>query len=421
MTASKKDLQTSATPDISKLEALTSLQQAYHVPNYAPSLALVKGRGSYVWDAGGTKYLDFVSGIAVTTLGHCHPAVTKALTRQAKTLLHVSNLYYNDQAPHLAKDLSELSLGGKVFFCNSGAEANEALIKLARLWGSQEGRYRVVTMRNSFHGRTLATLTATGQDKIQKGFAPLPDGFDYADYNDLESVKAQLTPQTVAVMLEMVQAEGGVVPVDPAFAQALAELCKERNLLLLVDEIQTGMGRTGSWFAYQQYGIEPDAISLAKGLGGGVPIGAIVTGERLKDVFTPGTHGSTFGGQPLACAAARAVVNTMRAKDLPAHANAMGQLFRTRLEKLINQYGFVRSVRGQGLLVGLVIDRPAKELEQLIARAGLLCVCTAGSVIRLLPPLNVTAAQVKKAVRMIDKACAQWQECLSQNEEKATP
>lgn len=237
-------------------EQLAFLHGEYHAPNYTPNLSLVKGKGAYVWDANGKKYLDFVSGIAVTALGHSHPALVKAIKRQAGRLMHVSNLYYNDQGPFLAQQLCELAgLGGKVFFCNSGAEANEGLIKAARKWGSDQDRFEIITFRNSFHGRTLATLSATGQEKVQYGFAPLLEGFKYAQYNDLESVKAHLTSKTAAVMLELVQAEGGVIPADTDFVKALAKLCRERGVLLLVDEIQTGVGRTGTMFAWQGYGI----------------------------------------------------------------------------------------------------------------------------------------------------------------------
>ncbi len=403
-------------PKITLAEQLATLHQTHHTPNYAPGLALVKGKGAYVWDADRKKYLDFGAGIAVTGLGHCHPKLVKAVRKQSKRIWHVSNLYYNDQAPFLAQALCELSeLGGKVFFCNSGAEANEGLLKLARKWGSDDNRFEVITMRNSFHGRTLATLTATGQEKVQYGFAPLPEGFKYAQYNDIESVKAHLTPKTAAVMLELVQAEGGVLPADPQFVKALAALCEERNLLLLVDEIQTGVARTGSMFAFQQYGIKPDAVSLAKGLGGGFPVGAVMTGPRLQDVFGPGSHGTTFGGQPLACAVARAVLQTIRDKHLDSNAETMGYLLQNKLKPVIKKYSFVRAVRGKGLLLGMVIDRPAKDFETLLARKGLLTICTAGNVIRMVPPLTINARQVKRAVKIIEKACAEWQAQLIQS------
>jgi len=394
-------------PSISKA-LVVETHEKFHTPNYAPSHLFVKGEGSYLWDSDGKKYLDFVSGIAVTALGHCHPAMVKALKEQSEKLFHTSNLYYNDQAPFLAQTLSEMTMGGKVIFCNSGAEANEGLIKLARKWGADSGRYEIITMRNSFHGRTLATLSATGQDKIQKGFAPLLDGFVYADFNDLESVKAHKGPATVAVMLELVQAEGGVLPIEKDFIEGLAAWCTENNILLLIDEIQTGIGRTGMCFAYKHYDILPDAISLAKALGGGFPIGAVVTGEKLQDVFGPGTHGTTFGGQPLACAMARTVLKVFMEERLCLHAREMGYLLEELLTPIVEKYHFIESLRGQGLLQGLVIDRPAKELEELLVERGLLTVCTAGKVIRMLPPLNVTADQIRDAVGLIDNACAAW-------------
>ena len=394
----------------SDMEVIAELQRKYHVPNYAPSQAFVKGKGSMLWDVNGDKFLDFVSGIAVTSLGHCHPALVKALKKQVGTLMHVSNLYYNDKAPRLAEKLSTLSLGGKAFFCNSGAEANEALIKLARLWGHPQGKHEIITFKNSFHGRTLATLTATGQEKVQAGFAPLPEGFRYASYNDLDSVNDLIVPETAAVLIETIQAEGGVLPAETSFLKGLRELCDEKNILLLFDEVQTGIGRTGEWFGYQHHGIEPDAISLAKGLGGGFPVGAMVTSPKVQDLFLPGTHGSTFGGQPLAATAALTVLTVIEEQKLVEHAKAMGELLVKRLEKLKNKYSFIQEVRGQGLLIGIVLDQDAKELERKITRRGLLTIATAGNVIRLLPPLTVTPAQVKKAVRMIDKACGEWQE-----------
>lgn len=399
-------------PKMSSQEKITSLHQTYHTPNYAPGLVLTKGKGATVWDVEGNKYLDFVSGIAVTALGHCHPAITGAIRKQAGRLMHVSNLYYNDQAPYLAETLSKLSLGGKVIFSNSGAEANEGLIKLARLWGSSQGRHEIITMNNSFHGRTLATLTATGQEKVQKGFEPLPEGFVHVPYNDMAAVRNAVTDKTVAIMLEPIQAEGGVLPALESFIKGIADLCKEKDLLLLMDEIQTGIGRTGEWFGYQHYDVQPDAISLAKGLGGGFPIGAVVTGDRLKDVFTPGTHGSTFAGQPMACAAGRAVVDTIANQNLVEHAQSMGALLKDKLEKMAQKYESIQTVRGEGLLIGIVMRNPAKDLEQLLMRKGLLTVATAGNVIRLLPPLTVSTVQIKKAVKLIDKACAEWQEGL---------
>lgn len=389
-------------------EDLQALHARYVMPTYAPGPLLVKGRGAKVWDADGRKYLDFLSGIAVTNIGHCHPRLVRAIRRQVGRLMHVSNLFHNELQPQLARALAERSLGGKCFFCNSGAEANEALIKLARLWGHAEGRYEIITMRNSFHGRTLATLAATGQGKVQKGFDPLPPGFALADFNDLASVQAAVTDRTVAVLVEAVQGEGGVRPARPDFIKGLDAFCKQKNLLLLFDEVQAGMGRTGYWFGHQRYGIEPDAFSLAKGLGGGFPIGAIVTGPRLADVFQPGNHATTFGGTPLACAAALAVIDVMEEEELLKNAARMGDLFMEKLRQVAAKYSFVSEVRGVGLMVGLVLNQPAKDLETLLRGKGLIALATAENVIRFLPPLNVKASEIRKASRIVDKACAEW-------------
>ena len=277
---------------------IAELQKEYLMPTYAPELALVEGSGTSVWDADGNEYLDFVSGIAVLNIGHCHPKMVHAIQDQVETLVHVSNLYYNEKQPLLAKVLSEHSglPGAKCFFCNSGAEANEGLIKLARLWGSDQGKYEIITMRQSFHGRTLATLTATGQEKVQIGFDPLPEGFIYANFNDLSSIEAVMTSKTAAVLVESIQGEGGVLPADPEFLSDLRKLCDEKGVLLLCDEVQTGMGRTGKWFGFQNYDVQPDAFSLAKALGNGFPIGALVAGETLANTFQVGHHATTFGG-----------------------------------------------------------------------------------------------------------------------------
>ncbi len=389
-------------------DEIKNLHHDYVMPTYAPGLALVRGRGAKVWDADGNAYLDFLAGISVVNVGHGHPRVVRAIRAQAGKLMHVSNLYYNELQPRLARELSRRSLGGKCFFCNSGAEANEALIKLARLWGRESGRHEIITLRNSFHGRTLATLTATGQAKVQQGFAPLPTGFALADFNDLDSVRSAITDKTAAVLVEPVQGEGGVRPATKEFMTGLRNLCDEKNLLLFCDEVQCGMGRTGHWFAYQQYGIEPDAIALAKGLGGGFPIGAIVTGKKLADGFQPGHHATTFGGTPLACAAALAVLEVMDEEDLVENAVEMGALFMERLQKLAAKYSFIEEIRGAGLMIGMVLDRPAKPLEILLQEKGLLALATAENVLRFLPPLNVKASEVRKAAHIVGKACAEW-------------
>jgi predicted acetylornithine/succinylornithine family transaminase len=377
---------------------------------YAPGLALVEGAGTSVWDAEGNEYLDFVSGIAVTNIGHCHPAMVRAVQDQVETLVHVSNLYYNEKQPQLAKALAECSglSGAKCFFCNSGAEANEGLIKLARLWGSDKGRYEVITMRQSFHGRTLATLTATGQDKVQKGFGPLPEGFVYANFNDLLSVENAITARTAAVLVEALQGEGGVIPSEPEFLPGLRKLCDAHGILLLCDEVQAGMGRTGKWFGFQNYDVLPDAFSLAKGLGNGFPIGAVVASETLADVFQPGHHATTFGGTPLACAAALAVIGVIEEEELLANAMMMGAYFVEGLCAIAAGHKqWIAGVRGLGLLLGLVLDVPALPLQKKLQEKGMLALATAGNVLRLLPPLNVSQTEIDQALKLIGEACTE--------------
>ena len=376
----------------------------YVMPTYAPGLVLVRGAGVSVWDDAGKEYLDFMAGIAVCNTGHCHPAVVEAIRKQAGVLMHCSNLFHNELQPRLAQKISELALGGKIFFCNSGAEANECLFKLARKWGSMDGRHEIVTMKNSFHGRTLATMTATGQTKYQKGFEPLMPGFAYAEFNNLESVKAAITPATVAVLCEAVQGEGGIVPATPEFMTGLRKLCDEKKLLLFFDEVQAGIGRTGKWFGFQNYGIRPDGFSMAKALGGGFPIGAAAVTPELSDVFQPGNHASTFGGTPLACAAALATLETIEKEDLLGNAVRMGARFMDGLKALAPKHACIQSVRGVGLMVGLVLNVPAKPVEAKLRENGLLCIATGDHVLRFVPPLVVSPAQIDQALAILDRA-----------------
>jgi predicted acetylornithine/succinylornithine family transaminase len=389
------------------LEDVVELYSKYVMPTYAPQIALVRGKGTKVWDSTGKVYLDFVAGIAVLNIGYSHPEFVGAIQRQVAELVHVSNLYYCEQQAELARRLSGLSLGGKCFFANSGAEANEGLIKLARLWGHERGAYEIITMKNSFHGRTLTTAAATGQDKIQKGFEPMPEGFVYADFNDIDSVRPLVNEKTVAVMLEAVQGEGGIIPADEQFMRDVRALCDEKNLLMLCDEVQCGMGRTGYWFGYQAYDVVPDAFSLAKALGSGYPIGAVVSGPKLADVFQPGKHASTFGGTPLACAAALATLDVMEAEDLPARAAEKGALLREGLEAFADKYDFVTGVRGRGLMLGLVLSCDAKPLTDALAEMGMLTIATAGNIIRMLPPLTVTDDELEEALDMLDDVLAE--------------
>ncbi len=392
---------------MSKTEDIKELYGRYVMQTYAQSLVLARGRGTKVWDTDGKVYLDFLAGISVLNVGHSHPKVVQAIQEQAARLTHVSNLYYNENQAKLAEKLSSLSLGGKCFFCNSGAEANEAQIKLARLWGHDSGRYRVITMQNSFHGRTLATAAATGQTKIQKGFEPMPEGFAYAEYNNIDSVKESIDDKTVAVMVEALQGEGGIIPATDEFMQGVRALCDEKDLLMLCDEVQCGMGRTGDWFAFQASGVEPDAFSLAKALGSGYPIGAIVSNEKLADVYQPGKHASTFGGTPLACAAALATIEVIEEEDLLAAATRSGDLFREGLEAFLEKYEHVREVRGRGFMLGMELDQPAKPLVDKMAEMGLLTLATAEKVVRFLPPLNVKDGEIEEALDIIDDALAE--------------
>ena len=376
----------------------------YVMPTYAPGLTLVRGAGVSVWDDAGKEYLDFMAGIAVNNVGHCHPAVVAAIAKQAGTLIHCSNLFYNELQPRLAQKLSEIGLGGKVFFCNSGAEANECLFKLARKWGSASGKFEIITMKNSFHGRTLATMTATGQTKYQKGFEPLMPGFAYAEFNNLESVHAAITPATVAILCEAVQGEGGILPATPEFMAGLRALCDEKKILLFFDEVQAGIGRTGKWFGFQNYGIRPDGFSMAKALAGGFPIGAAAVTPELSNVFQPGNHASTFGGNPLACAAALATLGAIEQDDLLGNAVRMGARFMDGLRQLAAKHACIESVRGIGLMIGLVLNVPAKPIEAKLRENGLLCIATGDHVLRFVPPLVVSAAQIDQALALLDRS-----------------
>ena len=382
-----------------------ALFDQYVMHTYSQSIPIMRASGTRVWDANGSQYLDFTAGIAVLNVGHAHPKVVEAIQQQAAAMVHCSNLFYNVNQALLAQKLSKISLGGKCFFCNSGAEANEAMIKLARLWGHDAGKYEVVTMRNSFHGRTLGTLAATGQSKVQKGFDPIPLGFAYADFNDLESVKAAINEHTVAVMFEAVQGEGGVIPATPEFIRGVRKLCDEKGILMLCDEVQCGMGRTGNWFGWQMCpDAAPDAFSIAKAIASGVPMGVLIASPKLSDVFVPGSHGSTFGGNPLACAAARATIGVIEEEGLLKRAGEAGEIFRDGLRQFVEKYEQVLDVRGVGLMCGLVVEGSAKKVVECCRDMGLLC-CVAGEhVVRFVPPLNVKDDEMEEALEMLGDA-----------------
>ena len=389
-----------------KSQEILELYKSKVMPTYSPSVVLASGKGVTVRDVDGMTYYDFTSGIGVNNVGYCHKKVVQAVQDQAAAMLHCSNLYVNTPATLLASKLVELSgLGGKAFFCNSGAEANEAALKLARKWGSANGgRYEVVTMRQGFHGRTLATVAATAQAWCQEGYDPLPVGFAYADYNDLESVKAAVNDKTVAIMLEAVQGEGGVTPATDEFMKGVRALCDEKNLLMIVDEVQAGMGRTGTWFAWQGYDVKPDLFTCAKALGGGLPMGALISNAKLADVFTASAHASTFGGNPVAAAAGLAVIDVIESEKLLENATKVGNLLKEALQGFVDQYDQLLAVRGKGLMLGLVVDGDAKEVVDAFKAQGLLALTAGKNVVRFLPPLTLAESDLEDPIDMISDA-----------------
>jgi acetylornithine aminotransferase len=369
-------------------------------------ITLVKGKGSYIWDDQGNQFLDFTSGIATCNLGHVPEAVKEKLEEQLQNLWHCSNLYSIPNQQELATLLVENSCGDQVFFCNSGAEANEAAIKLARRYANHvkgSGSSEVVTFQQSFHGRTLATLSATGQEKIQQGFYPLMPGFRYLPFNDIDGLDELKTIKPAAVLLELVQGEGGVIPANPKWVEKLAQICKDNEILLMVDEIQTGIGRTGTLFAYEQYAIEPDVISIAKGLGSGFPIGAIIAKEEAAKGFEPGTHGSTFGGNPLATAAGQATITYILESNLIDHVKQVSAYLDLQLQSLKEKYPFIKEIRGKGLLKGVVVETEALEIVKKALKNKLLILTAGQNVVRILPPLTVTSEEINEFKDKLDK------------------
>lgn len=361
---------------------------------------LVKGDGAYLWDSEGNRYLDALSGIAVCGLGYNHPAVTRAIAEQAEKLIHCSNLYLIEPQQALGQMLVDTSGMEKVFFSNSGAEANEAALKIARKFGQQKGisHPHVITADRSFHGRTMATLSATGNTKVKQGFEPLVEGFSHVPYNDVDAIKAAATTSTVAIMVEPVQGEGGVNVPAPDYLNALRELCDSNDWLLILDEIQTGNGRTGRFFAYQHNNILPDVVTTAKGLGNGVPIGACLARGKAAEILQPGNHGSTFGGNPLVCNAGLAATKTLLEQDLMARAAALGEMMLTQFRETLSDVACVVDIRGKGLMIGIELDQPCGDLVAQAKQKGVLINVTAGNTIRLLPPLIISDEQARTIV-----------------------
>lgn len=383
----------------------------YYMPVFARyPLVLTHGDGVYAYDTKGTRYVDFLGGIAVNVLGHAHPALVKAIAEQAGKLIHCSNLYYTETQARLARRLAELSGLRKVFLANSGAEANEGAIKLARKKAHQiaPDKSEIISANHCFHGRTLATLTATAQPKYQQGVGPLPLGFHYVPYNDIEALESVMHEKTCAVLLEPIQGEGGVNVPAADYLQKVRALCDRYQAAMILDEIQTGIGRTGTMFAYEASGIKPDIVTLAKGLAGGVPIGAFIASNAFSEAFHPGDHGSTFGGNPLACAAANCVLDVIEAEGLLENAQKMGMYLMAQLQQLKEKYSsFIKDIRGKGLIVGMELSRPGREIVDACLKHGVIINCTAGNVLRFVPPLIVRKAHIDEMTEALDRALAE--------------
>ena len=378
----------------------------YVVPCYTKTpLVLERGRGTRVWDSHGDEYLDFFPGWAVSGLGHCHKRVTEAIKRQSEQLIHVSNNYYHELQGVLAEQVIRHSFPGKVFFCNSGAEANEAAFKLVRKLGNPS-RHEIITMERSFHGRTLSAIAATGQKKYQEGFEPLMPGFVNIPFNDFAALERAITPRTVAIMLEPIQGEGGIRVADAQYLSSVRRLCNDKKIYLILDEVQTGMGRTGRMFCYKNYGIEPDIMTLAKSLGGGFPIGAMVARKEIADTLQPGTHATTFGGSPLACAAALAVFEAIEKEKLLNNTVITGSYLFKKLNELKKKHRVIKEVRGMALMAGVELEVEGKNIYEEGSKRKLLINCTQGNVLRLMPPLVVKEKEIDRAIQILDEVLA---------------
>ena len=393
---------------MSSNESVSKLADRHLLGNYRRfPIALAKGRGMHVWDESGKRYLDFVAGIAVDVLGHCHPEVVRAIRQQAGTLLHVSNLYHIRPQAELARELTKQCFADRAFFCNSGTEANEAAIKLARKAMSDRGepkRIEIITTLASFHGRTLGALSATGQKKMKAGFGPMVPGFKHVPFDDVRAVEQAVTSKTCAVMLEPLQGETGVNTPSKNYLKELRKLCDRKKILLILDEIQTGMGRTGHLFAHQGMGVTPDIMTLAKGLGGGVPIGALLTTEKLAATLGPGTHGTTFGGNPLVCAAGLAVTKIVSAKAFLKRVQRAGNYLKKELKKLGDRTGVIQNIRGEGLMIGVDITLPSPAVASACLERGALVNAIAPNTLRFVPPLIVTEREIDRLIKILEKS-----------------
>lgn len=382
--------------------------ERYYLPVFGRyQVVLSHGKGCMLYDVNGKEYVDFLAGIAVNALGHAHPAMVKAISEQAGKLMHCSCMYYTEVQAEAVRLISEVSGFARVFLCNSGAEANEGAIKLALKYGvsKRPGKYKVISANSSFHGRTLNTVAATGQPHYNQGYGPLPAGHDWVDYNDIDALKAKLDDDVCAVILEPIQGEGGVNVPAKGYLAAVRELCDKHDALLIFDEIQTGVGRTGKWFAYMHSGVKPDIITIAKGVGGGFPIGAFAVDERCAHVFAKGDHGGTFGGNPLACAAVCAALSTIKKDGLVENTVAMGKYFKMRLAELAQKYADkVTDIRGEGLLLGMELVKPGTPVVEHCLADGVIINCTAGKVLRFVPPLIVTQKEIDKVIAALDAA-----------------
>lgn len=384
-------------------EEIKKLESQLYMPTFARyPVTFVKGDGCRLWDNTGQEYIDFLSGIGVCNVGHCHPRLVKAVQKQVEELIHVSNLFYTLPQLELAQRLVQNSIEGKCFFVNSGAEANESALKLVRkyFWVKGEERRETITAYGSFHGRTFETMAATGQQKKKKSFEPLPPGFKHIPFNDIEALKKAITPQTAAVLLEPLQGEGGVYPADLGYLQEVRKVCDEEGIILILDEIQTGLGRTGKFLAYEHFGIKPDIVTLAKGLAGGLPIGVAIAKTHLADTFEPGDHGSTFGGNPLACAAAVATLNIIFDENLIDKSAKLGRYFINELQNIANRFDIIKEVRGLGLMVGVELEKElAKQLAQKFLKRRIVAGTAGEKVLRFLPPLVVEKEQIDQVLK----------------------